>query len=314
MQRLPIGPLTGENDWYPPVELKQFDGSVRKVGSRNTMDAIDLLGSLLGGSQGQSAGGGLAGKILADMMSGGASKPSAAPSSRSSAAPRTPSRTAPKPRPAASVDQQARELEELLGVATGRTAGRTAGQTSSQRQSPASAPTSRPATGSRPAAPAQTASQPAASRPASGPRFDQFDSSPQPKPAPVPVSQESPIPGELDANEEAVLLIRAMIAAAKSDGRITADEQQNILGRIGQPTPEVLEFLKQEFARPVDVRELAWSVPLGLEPKVYMMSLGAIDLDTQAEADYLMRLAHGLRLDPAVCNDIHARLGAPTIY
>jgi hypothetical protein len=314
MHRLPLGPLTGENDRYPPVELKQFDGSVRKVGSRNTMDAIDLLGSLLGGSQGQSAGGGLAGKILADMMSGGASKPSAAPASRSSAAPRTPSRTAPKPRPAASVDQQARELEELLGVATGRTAGRTAGQTSSQRQSPATAPTSRPATGSRPAAPAQPASQPAASRPASGPRFDQFDSSPQPKPAPVPVSQESPIPGELDANEEAVLLIRAMIAAAKSDGRITADEQQNIMGRIGQPTPEVLDFLKQEFARPVDVRELAWSVPLGLEPKVYMMSLAAIDLDTQAEADYLMRLAHGLRLDPAVCNDIHARLGAPTIF
>jgi uncharacterized membrane protein YebE (DUF533 family) len=284
------------------------------------MDAIDLLGSLLGASQGQAAGGGggLAGKILADMISGGASKPSAAPASRSAAAsrtaPRNASRSAPNPRPAASVEQQARELEELLGVATGRAAGRTAGQTAGQRQAPPTAPVSRPAASSRPTAPSQTAAAPSATRPAAGPRLDQFDSSPQPKPAPAAVSQESPIPGELDANEEAILLIRAMIAAAKSDGRITADEQQNIVGRIGQPTPEVVEFLKQEFARPVDVRELAWSVPLGLEPKVYMMSLAAIDLDTQAEADYLMRLAHGLRLDPAVCNDIHARLGAPTIF
>lgn len=284
------------------------------------MDAIDLLGSLLGASKGQSAGGGLAGKILADMVSGGASKPNPAPASRGATATRAAPRAAPKPRTASSVEQQARELEELLGVATGRAAGRTAGQTAGQtaghRQTPAPAPAPvpRPAAGSRPTAPHQTTAAPAATRTAAGPRLDQFDSSPQPKPAPAAVSHESPIPGELDANEEAILLIRAMIAAAKSDGRITADEQQNIVGRIGQPTPEVVEFLKQEFARPVDVRELAWSVPLGLEPKVYMMSLAAIDLDTQAEADYLMRLAHGLRLDPAVCNDIHARLGAPTIF
>ncbi len=54
--------------------------------------------------------------------------------------------------------------------------------------------------------------------------------------------------------------------------------------------------------------------PLGLEEQVYSISLIAMKLDTQAEAEYLADLAHGLRLAPEVCNRLHARYNAPAIF
>ncbi len=115
-------------------------------------------------------------------------------------------------------------------------------------------------------------------------------------------------------NDDAAVLIRAMINAAKSDGQISEAEQQSILERIGNPTQDVIEFLRNEFSQPLDVREFAWSVPLGLEQKVYAISLGAIELDANHEANYLRELAHGLRLTPEICNQIHRQFGAPEIF
>ena len=51
-----------------------------------------------------------------------------------------------------------------------------------------------------------------------------------------------------------------------------------------------------------------------MERKAYAISLGAIDLDSNPETDYLGDLAHGLRLQPDVCNQIHQRLRVPTLY
>jgi uncharacterized membrane protein YebE (DUF533 family) len=105
-----------------------------------------------------------------------------------------------------------------------------------------------------------------------------------------------------------------MLNAAKADGEITQDEQQRILEQLANPTPEALSFIRQEVAQPLNVRDFAWSVPLGMEQQVYMFSLAAITLDAKSEADYLRELAHGLRLSPEICNDIHEKLGAPLIF
>jgi len=104
-----------------------------------------------------------------------------------------------------------------------------------------------------------------------------------------------------------------MVNAAKSDGRVSQTEQQNILNRLESASREAIEFLREEFARPLDVRDFAWSVPLGMEHQVYAMSLAAIDLDTNPEAQYLSELAHGLQISPDDCSEIHQRLGAPAI-
>jgi uncharacterized membrane protein YebE (DUF533 family) len=117
----------------------------------------------------------------------------------------------------------------------------------------------------------------------------------------------------MESNDEVIVLIRAMIAAAKSDGRITDDEQQAILARLSDRSPATIKFLREEFARAVDVRELAWSVPIGLEEKVYMLALAAIDLDSNAEAIFLRDLAHGLRMTAQECSEIHRQLGAPEL-
>jgi uncharacterized membrane protein YebE (DUF533 family) len=51
-----------------------------------------------------------------------------------------------------------------------------------------------------------------------------------------------------------------------------------------------------------------------MEQQVYTMSLIAIDLDTGEEAKYMMELAESLRLPAEVREQIHQRLGAPSIY
>ena len=136
---------------------------------------------------------------------------------------------------------------------------------------------------------------------------------PPPEPAPTPApSSRSLQPDPL--NEQAEVLVRAMVGAAKSDGQITQQEQQEILGQLGHVTQDEIDFLRQEFARDVDVREFTWSVPLGMEEQVYKISVIAIDLDEMKEAQYLADLAHGLRLDPQRCNAIHRQLGAPEIF
>ncbi|MGI9474049.1 MAG: DUF533 domain-containing protein [Rubripirellula sp.] len=125
-------------------------------------------------------------------------------------------------------------------------------------------------------------------------------------------TQSSRLPESKPLDDNAKILIRAMISAAKSDGQVTKDEQEKMLARI--ESNEEAEFLRSEFNRPADVRGLCWDVPRGMEEGVYTMSLLTIDLDEQKEANYLADLAQGLRMDPTQCNAIHAKYGAPEIF
>lgn len=111
-----------------------------------------------------------------------------------------------------------------------------------------------------------------------------------------------------------MILIRAMVAAAKADGQVTSEEQNAILQQLGNQAQEVIQFLRSEFARSTSARDLAWTVPLGMEDQVYAISLMGMNLDTQEEAEYLAELAQGLRLPPATCNQIHDRYRVPRIF
>jgi hypothetical protein len=149
---------------------------------------------------------------------------------------------------------------------------------------------------------------------------------PSPRSMPVqvtPVPRETSSPGHHDAGigrnrysdeDRAVVLIRAMINAAKSDGRIERDEQDRIIKQLGNPSRENVEFLRNEFSAPLDVPEFVRSVPIGMEQQVYTMSLIAIDLNEGSEASYLMQLADGLRIPADVREQIHQRCGAPSVY
>ncbi len=130
----------------------------------------------------------------------------------------------------------------------------------------------------------------------------------------APARKSHPPEVSASQNEQALVLIRAMINAAKSDGQLDRTEQQKIMDRLGSGSAEAMQFLKQELARPLNVQEFVREVPVGMEQAVYRLSLIVIDLDTGREAEYLVQLADGLRIPADVREKIHAELGAPSIY
>ena len=121
---------------------------------------------------------------------------------------------------------------------------------------------------------------------------------------------------QASAEQEAAagLMIRAMIQAAKSDGKLDAGERDKLLKRLGDVSADEKRFVQNELDGPVDVAGLARQVPRGLEQQIYTMSVLGIDLDTQNEAKYLHELATALNMPPNQVNAVHARLGVPAIY
>lgn len=124
----------------------------------------------------------------------------------------------------------------------------------------------------------------------------------------------APIPPSPAQEVAAALMLRAMIQAAKSDGKLDEAEKEKLLGKLGDVSREEMDFVQNEMQSPVDIEGLANQVPQGLEAQVYAMSVMAIDLDSQAEAQYLDGFAKALRLPSQAVNDIHGQLGVPALY
>ncbi len=116
------------------------------------------------------------------------------------------------------------------------------------------------------------------------------------------------------ASDQATLIIRAMINAAKSDGSIDEAEQEKIIGKLGDVSQAEADFVRNEFRARLNVQEFVQSIPRGMEQQIYAVSLMAIDLDTNKEARYLGELADGLGIQHQLANQIHDQLGAPQIF
>lgn len=125
---------------------------------------------------------------------------------------------------------------------------------------------------------------------------------------------EPPAPPSREQEAAAGLMLRAMIQAAKSDGKLDEGEREKLLGQLGDVSPDEKRFVQDELAAPVDVEGLARQVPAGMGPQVYAMSVMGIDLDNQAEAQYLHDLATRLGIDQQSVNHIHAQLSVPALY
>jgi uncharacterized membrane protein YebE (DUF533 family) len=110
-------------------------------------------------------------------------------------------------------------------------------------------------------------------------------------------------------HEQALLYIRAMIAAASADGRIDAKEQQRIAGSLQQAGVggEAQRFLEGEINNPATVEDLAASVTSEQDAvQVYTAARIAIDLDSGAEHDFLQRLAEALEIDANLAAQVDA--------
>ena len=111
--------------------------------------------------------------------------------------------------------------------------------------------------------------------------------------------------------QQAVLLIRAMIAAAAADGAIDDAERAAILDRarnLGDDA-QTLDFLRAELNAPLDSEELVAQTPRSLSNEVYAAAALAITIDTEAERAWLSRLAVRLGIDPETRDTLHREIG-----
>jgi uncharacterized membrane protein YebE (DUF533 family) len=104
-------------------------------------------------------------------------------------------------------------------------------------------------------------------------------------------------------------LMRAMIAAAKSDGHVDATEQANIFAQLDKLnlSAEEKAFVLDELRKPLDVDAVASGARTPEQAaEIYVASLLAIDVDNPAERGYLAMLAARLNLDPKLVDHLHA--------
>lgn len=109
--------------------------------------------------------------------------------------------------------------------------------------------------------------------------------------------------------ENAKLMIRAMIQAAKADGEIDAEERARILEHLGDLSAEEKAFVEAELAKPVDAQALATDTGEAMKGQVYAMSLMAMRVDTASEKSYLDGLAAALGLSDEARQAIHQSMG-----
>ncbi len=106
-----------------------------------------------------------------------------------------------------------------------------------------------------------------------------------------------------------ILVLRAMIAAAGSDGHIDDRERSLILLRIDKMDMSAHEkaFLINEIQTPMHIDELvAYAQRPDLAAEVYAASLVAVDDSEPAARRYLDELARKLSIPDALVREIHA--------
>ncbi len=113
--------------------------------------------------------------------------------------------------------------------------------------------------------------------------------------------------------QDAEIIIKAMINAAKADGQIDQNELQKIVGKLEENglTQQEKEFFLTEAQKPIDLQALAASAQgePELAVQIYAASLLAIEIDTPAEQQYIEQLAKELQLDSQVTDHIQQALG-----
>lgn len=136
------------------------------------------------------------------------------------------------------------------------------------------------------------------------------------RPAGAPPERFLPPPAQLEARSElGGVLLDAMIAAARADGKLDGPERRALFDRVaGLDLPEAERTeLYAALEQPVDVEALARAATTQERAvEIYTASLLAIEVDTPAERGYLAMLAGALGLPDELVAQIHREAGIPT--
>jgi uncharacterized membrane protein YebE (DUF533 family) len=109
--------------------------------------------------------------------------------------------------------------------------------------------------------------------------------------------------------DNARLMIRAMIQAAKADGEIDAEERQKILDHLEGASQDEIAYVREQLAAPLDLQGLVADTGENAKAQVYAMSAMAVRIDSDAERAYLDALARSLGLSDVAQARIHQAMG-----
>ena len=132
----------------------------------------------------------------------------------------------------------------------------------------------------------------------------------------LPPPADSPFdPAQAPQGEEgfALIIVRAMIAAARSDGHIDEAERARIADRLRLSGigGEAEAFLLSELEKPIDLDGLVAAAQTDAQKaELYTASRIAIEPNTRAERGYLDLLAGRLRLPDALVDHIESTVAA----
>ncbi len=116
--------------------------------------------------------------------------------------------------------------------------------------------------------------------------------------------------------QHAELIVKAMINAAKADGKIDPGEVKRIVGKLQEDGIQEgdQQYLIAEMQKPMETEQLIAAAQgrQDVAAQIYAASLLAIEVDTPAEKAYLEQLATGLGLAPEVTQQIRGYAGVPT--
>lgn len=133
-------------------------------------------------------------------------------------------------------------------------------------------------------------------------------------PVALPQPDESFLPSDqLGAESLSQRLLQAMVAAAKADGQVTAEERARIADALPQLGlgADAQAMLAAELDAPLDIGAVAALAESEAQAaEIYAASLLAIDPDGAAEKGYLAMLAARLNLDPGLVDHLNARARA----
>ncbi len=111
----------------------------------------------------------------------------------------------------------------------------------------------------------------------------------------IPINELS----EKDANERSLILLKAMIAAAKSDGHINKKEVEIIHKQIDKLglSKEIASLLEEEISKPLDIKEVAaLAENKAIAAEIYLVSAIVTDKENSMEREYLSSLAQSMQL------------------
>ncbi|WP_433899509.1 tellurite resistance TerB family protein [Pseudomonas sp. PSE1(2024)] len=120
--------------------------------------------------------------------------------------------------------------------------------------------------------------------------------------APQQTPQTADLLSGPQVEEHSHAVLRALIAAAKADGRIDESEKHLISSEIGKHTDDLnlQQWLDDEVAKPLDPTEVAQAAQNdpAMAAEMYLASVMLVDNQQDAERNYLDELAAALQIDP----------------